>query len=337
MPRATRKEVAKLAGVSVATVSHILNGRGEELGFSPDTALRVKAAAKQVGYIAHPSARNFRYQKSQVIALFTTEVPPSLKLPVFNELLTTVIDHTLPAGYFVLPVPITADPYTTIELTLRNVYLAGAIIRDDPALRKVAPLLNLNEIPSVWINTGLSAPPSPDLTTVAIDEKPGVAEVLAAIRTDKVRTPVIVHGPGKPSGRHEEFLRQFPSATEVELPGWLYRDGYEAGEAVLELNPNLVFATNDHIAHGLLQYFRECGLDINPEFQLFGFGDTEENLALPDQLTTVTWPLPQAAAVAVDMLLSRVKDGNLLPKGVQHILPTTARLRETTVQVRNPA
>lgn len=331
MPRATRKDVAALAGVSVATVSHILNGRGEELGFSPDTALRVKAAAKQVGYIAHPSARNFRYQKSQVIAFFTTEVPPCLKLPVFNELLTTIIDHTLPAGYFVLPVPITADPYTTIESTLRNVYLAGAIIRDDLTLREVAPLLDLNEIPSVWINTGLSVPPSPDLTTVAIDEKPGVAEVLSAIRTDMVHTPVIVHGPGKPSGRHEEFLRRFPSATEVELPGWLYRDGYQAGDAVLKLNPNLVFATNDHIAHGLLQYFCERGHDINPAFQLFGFGDTEDHSAPSNQLTTVTWPLPQAAACGIDMLLSHVKEGNPLPKGVQHILSTTAQLRGTTV------
>lgn len=332
MSRPTRKDVAKLAGVSVVTVSHILNGRGEELGFSSETALRVKAAAKQVGYVAHPAARNFRYQKSQIIALFTTEVPPSLKLPVFNELLTTVIDHALPSGYFVLPVPITADPYATIESTLRNVYLAGAIIRDDPVLRTVAPLLDLNEIPCVWINTGMSAPPSPELTTVAIDEKPGVAEVLADIRTDMVHTAVIVHGPGTLSGRHEEFVRHFPSAAEIELPGWLYRDGYEAGQAVLDLHPNLIFATNEHIAHGLLQYFRECGPSISPEFQLFGFGDTEENSAQPDQLTTITWPLPQASAVAVDMLLSRLKDGTALPKGVQHILPTSARLRETTVR-----
>ncbi|QOQ39421.1 LacI family DNA-binding transcriptional regulator [Trueperella pecoris] len=330
MPRATRKDVAKLAGVSVATVSHILNGRGEELGFSPDTALRVKAAAKQVGYIAHPSARNFRYQKSQVIALFTTEVPSSLKLPVFNELLTVVIDRALRAGYFVLPVPITADPYETMESTLREVHLAGAIIRDDLALRNAAPLLELNEIPSVWINTGLSAPPSPDLTTIVIDEKPGVAQVIAAIKPDGLRQ-VIVRGPGKASGRSEEFFRHFPQAQEVVLPGWLYRDGYDAGEHVLSLNPNLIFATNDYIAHGLLQFFRERGIDITPHFQLFGFGDAEQDPTPPHQLTTVTWPLPEAAALAADVLIEHLKDGKPLVKGVQRILPTTARLRETTV------
>ncbi|XCB30524.1 LacI family DNA-binding transcriptional regulator [Arcanobacterium hippocoleae] len=149
MPRATRKDVAQLAGVSVATVSHILNGRGDELGFSQSTAKRVKAAAKQVGYIAHPSARNFRYQKSQVIALFTAEAPSSLQPPIFNELLTAVIGRALSAGYFILPVPITANPRETVEATLREVYLAGAILRDDPELRDIAPLLELNEIPSV--------------------------------------------------------------------------------------------------------------------------------------------------------------------------------------------
>lgn len=333
MPRATRKDVAKLAGVSVATVSHILNGRGAELGFSSDTAMRVKNAAKQVGYIAHPSARNFRYQKSQVIALFTTEVPTSLKLPIFNELLTTIIDHMLPAGYFVLPVPITEDPYTTIESTLREVYLAGAIVRDDLALRKVAPLLELNDIPSVWINTGLSDPLSPDLTTVVIDEKPGVSDVLAAVRTDRAHNQLIVHGPGKPSGRNDEFFHHFPSATEIELPGWLYRDGYAAGKAVLDLNPNLIFVTNDHIAHGLLQYFREHRIDITPDFQLFGFGDAEQNSTSPNQLTTVTWPLPQAASIAANLLLSHIHGGVPLPKGTQRVLPTTARLGETTVNL----
>ncbi|WP_461013223.1 LacI family DNA-binding transcriptional regulator [Trueperella pyogenes] len=332
MPRATRKDVAKLAGVSVATVSHILNGRGEELGFSPDTAIRVKTAAKQVGYIAHPSARNFRYQKSQVIALFTTEVPASLKLPVFNELLTSVIDRTLAAGYFVLPVPITQDPYKTIESTLREVYLAGAIIRDDLALQNIAPLLELNDIPSVWINTGLATAPSPNLTTVVIDEKPGVAEVITAIETAAARNQVLVHGPGEPSGRNEEFLRHFPTATELELPGWLYRDGYAAGEAVLAADPNLIFATNDHIAYGLLQYFRERSISFTADFQLFGFGDAEQSPTPSDQLTTVTWPLPQAAAIAVDLLLSHLRDGQPLAKGVQQVLPTTARLRKTTVQ-----
>lgn len=51
MGRATRADVARLAGVSLATVSHVMNGHAERLGFAPATAERVRAAAAEVGYV----------------------------------------------------------------------------------------------------------------------------------------------------------------------------------------------------------------------------------------------------------------------------------------------
>ncbi|XCB30525.1 substrate-binding domain-containing protein [Arcanobacterium hippocoleae] len=186
------------------------------------------------------------------------------------------------------------------------------------------------------INTGTCAPDSPNLTTVFIDERPGVAQILSSIDISEVQQPVIVRGPGDASGHRAAFLEYFPKALNLEAAGWSYHDGYTAGAKAAAMDSNLIFAPNEQFAAGLLHYFQELGTEISPRFQLFALGGIGQNPIFPEksaQLTTVVSPLLQAAQIAVDLLISHLSGERELPKGVYQTLQTSAQLRETTIQL----
>ena len=131
MGRATRADVARLAGVSLATVSHVMNGHAERLGFAPATAERVRAAAAEVGYVPRASARTLRYQRSRVVAVVVPDRSHALRLPVVNEILIGAMDRARSLGYFVLPVPVDQDPGQALVHALGDVDLAGAVCRPE--------------------------------------------------------------------------------------------------------------------------------------------------------------------------------------------------------------
>ncbi|WP_040312561.1 LacI family DNA-binding transcriptional regulator [Gleimia coleocanis] len=330
MARATRKDVATLANVSVSTVSHIMNNRGEELGFSADTEERVRKAAQKLGYIPRASARNFRYQDSRVIAFFTTEAPSSLRLPVFNELITSAIETAREANYFILPIPVNDDPLGTVAGTIRDIELAGAVVRDDVRLRDAIPLLLKNDVPSVWVNTGLLDAPDPQTTSIVVEEEPGVLEMLSSFNVSTVVKPVLISGPGKDSGRIETFLQYFPNAVRVNAGGWSFHDGYEVGAEVAGSEPDLIFAANDYLAYGFMSYAADNNLFSNDFPRIFGFGDVGALPTSPNRLSSIEWPLAEASRLAVDVLIHHLRDTEPLSKGVIRVLKTSAHPREST-------
>lgn len=303
MARATRGDVAKAAGVSVSTVSHVMNGRAEELGFSRETAERVREAARAVGYVPSAAARSFRYQSSKIIALFLPDPRDSLRLPVFSELLTGCIDAARERGRFILPVPIGAGALESVERTLREVELAGAVCRASSAVEPAAELLERAEIPVAWISTGGALPPGPGCAALGIDESPGVVEMVNSIDTRSVRHPVVILGPGEPSQRVSTFIELFPGAEVMIADGWFARDAHSVARTALERGADLIFAGNDYLAIGVLRILAERGSDAGSDVQVFGFGDVQAGPAEPIGLSSVHWPLAELGAGAIGAIV----------------------------------
>ncbi|QPL04707.1 LacI family DNA-binding transcriptional regulator [Actinomyces respiraculi] len=312
--------------MSVATVSHVMNGRAEELGFSPDTAQRVRRAAKAVGYIPRAAARAFRYQSSKVIALFFPDLPVSLRLPVFNEVLTGCIDAARARGHFILPVPISANPYEVVEETLREVELAGAVCRADPSMEPAGELLSRSEVPTAWINTGGEAVPGPGCASLGIDEARGVRDMLDRIDTDSVARPVVLLGPGRRSDRVRPFLERFPQAQILTAQGWLSDDARLSANAAVEQGADLFFTGNDQLGVGVLEVLHERGRNVPGDVQVFSFGDVESGPAALLGLSSVKWPVNELGALAA----AAVIEGGSAPSPLVTTLPTCANLRSTT-------
>ena len=320
--------MAKAAGVSVATVSHVMNGRAEELGFSPRTAERVRQAARAVGYVPKAAARAFRYQSSKVVALFFPDLPVSLRLPVFNEVLTGCIDAARTRGHFVLPVPISARPYEVVEETLREVELAGAVCRADPSMEPAAELLSRSEVPTAWIRTGGEAVPGPGCASLGIDEARGVREMLDRIDADSVTRPVMLLGPGRWSDRVGPFLERFPQARVLTAQGWLAEDARQCAHAAVEQGADLVFTGNDRLGVGVLEVLQEHGLEVPRDVQVFSFGDVESGPAALLGLSSVKWPVDELGALATAAVIEG-RDSQR-PGSLVTTLPTCASLRSTT-------
>lgn len=328
MARATRADVAKKAGVSLATVSHVVNGRAEELGFATKTIERVQQAARELGYIPHAAARAFRYKSSKIIALFVAEIPASLHLPVFNELVLSIIDTATKGEHFVLPVMVPADvsdPMQIIEQTLREVEVAGAICEDVPHVRLAASLLEKAEVPTSWINPrGIVTADAP-AGNFGIDESAGVAELLEQIDTSRVKSAIYLTGPGPDSRRLDPFKHLFPQMEVVLCDSWFTDDGQSKIDELISLGnvPDLIFGANDNLAIGALAALRQANIGSPEEVQVFGYGDFELASSPLIQLSSVTWPLARLGALAVESVLAK---GQLPAEN----LKTSAQPRATT-------
>ncbi|OKL48413.1 hypothetical protein BSR28_01545 [Boudabousia liubingyangii] len=333
MARATRADVAKLAGVSLATVSHVMNGRAEELGFNPQTAKRVEEAAAQLGYIPKAAARAFRYQRTKVIAFFMGEVPESLHLPVFNELLLGAVEAATRADYFVLPVVLPPEQSDLIpqiiRRTLQEVELAGALCEVGDHPFEAFDLLKKSQLPVAWIFPHSLAPQVPECATFGIDEAAGVRELLGQINTSVVKNPVYLRGPGPLTARREPFFELFPHARTVEAESWLSGAGYRAlGSCVAnDSHPDLVFAANDPLGLGALNAVRDLEIVFPHDIQLFSYGNFDQVQSPLVQLSAIHWPLTELSTLAVESL---VDPAGLTP-GVRN-LPSTARVRSTTLR-----
>ena len=103
MERATRADVARVAGVAPSTVSLVLNGRGRDVKIAPATIERVRQAARDLNYIPNAAARSLRRGKSHLIALLMAELPDDPFVPVVHTVLTTAMIDIQQRGYLLLP------------------------------------------------------------------------------------------------------------------------------------------------------------------------------------------------------------------------------------------
>src|SRR4051812_11002714 len=104
MARASRSDVARLAGVAPTTVSNVLNGRGEALRLSPATVERVRAAAQQLQYVPQASAQALRGGRSHTLGLLLAALPPAPFVPVVYDVLTAAIVQAQVREHLLLPV-----------------------------------------------------------------------------------------------------------------------------------------------------------------------------------------------------------------------------------------
>lgn len=364
MARATRADVARKAGVSLGTVSHIMNGRAEELGFSPQTAARVREEARKLGYIPKASARALKYRSSKVIAFFFPQLPPSLRLPVFSELLIGGVESATEGGYYVLPVPLNDTPAETVANTLREIDLAGAVFRGGEDIQAMAPgsvmreaidLLQGAEVPLAWIQTGTPVPASfadtanrkglkhgRPIGMFGIDEVSGVEKMLSMIDLSGVKVPVIVTGVDDPPakavnkaktdhllGRETAFLSRFPQASIIRAHGWLVTNGQSVSQNLLDIGADLIFCTNDELAFGVLQGIAGSGQLAGKDIQIFGFGDASDRAELFG-LSTVEWPVADLCKNAVTHLIRVIAGKESV--SVSN-LSTQAHARKTTIAI----
>jgi DNA-binding LacI/PurR family transcriptional regulator len=329
------KDVAQLAGVSVKTVSNVVNNYPH---VTPAMRERVQRAIDELGYRPNLTARHLRKGRTGIIALAL----PELGNPYFAELagavidvaarhdLTVLLDHT--AGL--------REKEVLVTQGFRAHVIDGLII--SPIELETADLLGRRTDGSPLVLLGEREYDAP-FDQIAIDN---VAAARTAVRhlTSLGRKRIAFIGARRETARRPAHLRLRGWREELTAAGlpcddslvaatdaygrW---DGAAAMNALLDrgARPDAVFAYNDLMALGAMRALVERGLRVPQDISVVGFDDVEEGRFCAVALTTVSPDKQAIARLAVERVVARLGGG--APPDPERIQPGyTLVVREST-------
>lgn len=299
---ATIKDVARVAGVSVATVSRAMNGAGNVL---PDTRQRILDVARELRYSPSGAARSLITRRTDTVGALL----PDLHGEFFSELIRG-IDQAARARGLHLLLSSSHDDADEAAAALRamNGRVDGLLVMsphaDDDFLSQHLP----PTLPAVLLNSGVHEPTQP---VFSVDNFGGAREMTEHLVATGRRRIAFLGGPVA-NFEARERERGYRAGLPQDVRPWLLEGdfseaaGERAGAALLALpageRPDAVFAANDIMAVGLLGALQAGGLQIPDDIALAGFDDIPISRYVSPALTTMRVPIAALGSQALDAL-----------------------------------
>jgi DNA-binding LacI/PurR family transcriptional regulator len=307
--RPTIYTVADKAGVSIATVSRVLN---ENPRVSEQTRAKVRRAMDELGYQPNASARGLAANTTGTIAL----VFPKLSGPFFSAMIRGAEIEASESDYHLLIYgasgeALGADNQTLGMLTTK----ADGLILASPGIsRCYIQDLQSQDLPLVVLG---EAPPSTPVDSILPDNVGGAEKVVTHLIGHGYRRIAMIKGPAArthASDREHGYRKALrdhglPCYPELVVAGAFDEDsGYAAMQRLLQQStePDAVFAANDQMAIGAMAAIHESGLHVPEDTALVGFDDIETARYVLPPLTTVHQDMLGQGRLAVRMLLDRI-------------------------------
>jgi DNA-binding LacI/PurR family transcriptional regulator len=318
------RDVAKLAGVSVKTVSNVVN---DYVHVTEGTRERVQRAIEELNYRPNPAARSLRKRRSGLIGLAV----PELGIPYFSELAGLIIDAAAEQSWTVLidQTDGVAERELLVSEGIRS-HLLDGLIFSPLAMGAEQLALRQDDTPLVLLGERVFDGPADH---VAIDNVAAARDATAhLVSLGRRRIAAIGDQRHVPAGRTAhlrlEGYRQALAGAglrydeELVLPTDDYHrsDGAESMARLLELPepPDAVLCFADLLALGALRTLLAAGRQVPGDVALVGFDDIEDSRFSTPTLTTIRPDKQQIARLAVSFLLSRIADGlDTSPREVQ--------------------
>lgn len=333
LKRATIDDVALLAGVSIKTVSRVLN---HEPRVRESTKERVIQAMETLKYRPNSSARRLAGNCSYLLGLLYDNPSPSY----ITSIQSGVLEACRAEHYDILIHPCVYDsPEFMDEITelLSGARVDGLILTpplsDQPALRK---LLRDMQIPNVVIsmsNEGDSR------WTVDTNDKEVCAEMVRYLASLGHERIAFVQGHPDHKAIAQRFVGFQDGMSECGLKvaksdclqGFnTFDSGVECGARLLsrKLRPTAIFCANDDMAAGVLKVAHEMNIAIPGELSVAGFDDIPLASQYWPTLTTVRQPTHAMARLATGLLIKRLRHES--PEGVKKVLLSELVIRDST-------
>jgi LacI family transcriptional regulator len=336
---ASIRDVAGLAGVSVGTVSNVLN-RPEMV--SPSTRERVLAAIGELGFVRNESARHLRAGHSRTIGLVVLDIAN----PFFTDVARGVEDVANPAGLAVILC--NSDDRPEKESAHLDVLaeqrVQGVLITPTAALSPAVEALRSRGTPVVLVDRRA---PTPDQCSVAVDDVLGGRLAAAHLLERGHRRIAFVGGSTRLPQlreRHDGVARAVLEACGSEdallvlSPATLtVADGRQAAEQIIGIpadrRPTAAICANDLLALGMLQEMVRHGVHVPADFAIIGYDDIEFAAAAAVPLSSVRKPRQELGRRAAELLLDEAR--NEEHRHEQPVFEPTLVVRESSM-VRRP-
>lgn len=309
MARATITQVARRAGVSIASASRALNGQGA----SAATLERVRAAAAELGYVADASARSLKLGRTMQLTYAVADIGN----PVYVEMMAAIESVVADAGYR-LVVSKTGDAAGTVDLVreLGRGYVDGMILSPLRVTDELVAALEGAPVPTVVLGR---LPESAEVDTVRADSAAGMALVVEHLVAAGRRRIAFLNGPADTTPgrlRREGFAAAVAAnpgleTSEVEASDFTIAAGAAAAGELLSggaPRPDAIVAANDLIGIGALHAAGDVGLRVPDELAVSGVDDTELARVTRPGLTSVALGSAERGRAAAELLLARLAD-----------------------------
>jgi LacI family transcriptional regulator len=322
-------DVARVAGVSTATVSRVLNNHPQ---VDPRLAASVRQAVKDLGYRPSRVARSLRTRRNRVWALIISDVRTG---PFFGAVVRGVEDVAYEAGYSLFLCNTDEDPVkeaSYIELAIAE-NVAGLILTPSGPRTDLTPLLNFG-IPLVLADRTLAGAQQAD--SVIVDNLAGAYEAVSHLLEGGYERIACITGPLRITTAYQRHLGYRKALEEAgvspddsllrvadfrELGGQIAMGELLAGP----VRPDAVFVTNYLMTVGALQAIAQAKLNIPADIAVVSFDDMPWASLLQPPLTAVAQPAYDLGVEGARLLLSRLEGYTGAARTV--MLSTTLQVR----------
>lgn len=311
LSRATVRDVAQLAGVSVATVSRVLNGTKK---VSDSATRQVHEAVAQLGFIPSPTAQNLRLSKTKTLGL----VLPELENPFFPALIDQAVAVAEDSGY-AITIRVNKHPLAVALQMSQGQHVDGILIVGSQEEEVASPNPAESMVPLVAFDR---LPEANSISLFQVDNRGGANEVVSHVIS---RCPVatsILHIAG-PSGLDVTKARQAGFKQAVQNAHRLGRHigtiiftgdftetaGYQITQEWLDNTPlpGAIFAANDLMAIGALRAAHAQGMAIGKDILIAGFDGLTLGDYVTPTLTTYRQPIRHISQEAVSHLIRMIE------------------------------
>lgn len=310
----TLAEVARKAGVTAATVSNVLRGRGK---VGNETRERVLLAVRELNYRPNLTARALAEGRPQTVAL----VVSSIANPFYPAFALAVEQAVRKLGYFLVICNTNDDPEQErayLDAIVGSLAHGVLVMNADFVQTDELVALRQRGVPVVLCMWEKPDQPPP-LPSVAVDFfRAGMIAAEHLIKLGHRRIGAVLGS--ELTGNHIWRYRGFCEALQragLECPDEhtvvahdTIDDGRNAGHALLAAVPDLtaVFASNDLPALGVLQAAADLGLDVPTDLSVIGITDIPLAHQVRPALTTVAVPIEESANLAVEMIMQMIQE-----------------------------
>lgn len=326
-------EVAKLAGVSIATVSRALANPDR---VNAKTRAHVLDVVQRTGYTPNVAGRSLRAARSHMVLV----VVPTFITPFFTDLLLGVDRALTERGYGLLIGNLhdgAAKEQALVDL-VRSGQADGVLLLNGHILRGKMGSLADSGVPMVAVSV---PPASADLPAVLVEERAGATAVARHLLELGHRSFGYVTGPESSyieaerwTGFHDTLAAAgIVSRSIIRFPGDFHvRSGHAAGEAFLRRRrrPTAVFAASDMMAIGFMRAVYAAGLSVPGDVSVAGFDGIEFADYCQPPLTTVRQPREAMGRAAAELLIRLLAGQTILPEERTIRLPVTLRPAAST-------
>jgi len=331
---ATIVSVSQKVGVSVSTVSRVLNGKSEQYRISKSTQKLILDAAAELNYSPNLLARGLRLNKTNTIGY----IIPDIANPFFSRIADNVEKHARKKGYSV--VICNSEEETNAEKilvkTLAERKIDGVII--SPVGQEIQHILELKErnIPIILIDRYF---PGKEIPFVTSDNYKGAFTAvkylienghtkIACIQGLEDTQPVFERVRG-----YKDALKEFKLEVDEDLivgDSFSEENGYIETKLLLKNNkkPTAIFGLSNLISFGAMRALREEGLNIPDDMSLITFDDLPYLDYLSTPMTAVQQQGSEIGNIATKMLIDQIESGrNFEQEGI--FLPTKLIIRSS--------